>query len=257
MLMADMEDRIMGKRLKKCSKKILLTMALIVACMLPCTSVYAQGNPTGEIEIVAENPVANHEQETSERQSNSSVDIGRKNIPNTQATNEEKKENEAFSYDGTGTVVDKATEGSKEFYTIATDAGNVFYLIVDKDKESNNVYFLDTTKERDLIALAEKAEAEEEKDGGIISSKNKNETPELENENKTQEKKKTTKKPKDTTGEFPWEMLAIILIAGVGVVVYFTVIVPKKKVDEADEFEETFEFDEDDYYKNERSIKDE
>ena len=69
--------------------------------------------------------------------------------------------------------------------------------------------------------------------------------------------KKTTKKPKDTTGEFPWEMLAIILIAGVGVVVYFTVIVPKKKVDEADEYEETFEFDEDDYYKNERSIKDE
>ena len=52
-------------------------------------------------------------------------------------------------------------------------------------------------------------------------------------------------------------MLVIILIAGVGVVVYFTVIVPKKKVDEADEFEETFEFDEDDYYKSERSIKDE
>ncbi len=257
MLMADMEDRKMGKRIKKYSKKILLTMALTGACMMPYTSVFAQGNPSGEIEIVAENPGINLEQENIESQSNISVNTGRKNTQNTQATNENKKENEAFSYDGTGTVVDKATEGSKEFYTIATDAGNVFYLIVDKDKESNNVYFLDTTKERDLVALAEKAEEEEEKDGGIISSKTKDVTPAVEKENKPEEKKKTTKKPKDTTGKFPWEMLAIILIAGVGVIVYFTVIVPKKKVDEADEFEETFEFDEDDYYKNERSTKNE
>ena len=66
-----------------------------------------------------------------------------------------------ISYDGTGTVIDNIENGSKHFYTIATDAGNVFYLIVDLDKESNNVYFLDTTKERDLLALAEKAEEEE------------------------------------------------------------------------------------------------
>ena len=66
-----------------------------------------------------------------------------------------------LSYEGTGTVIDNVLNGSKQFYTIATDAGNVFYLIIDLDKENNNVYFIDTTKERDLLALAEKAEEED------------------------------------------------------------------------------------------------
>ena len=75
---------------------------------------------------------------------------------------EKEDDHTPISYDGTGTVIDDIENGSKHFYTIATDAGNVFYLIVDLDKESNNVYFLDTTKERDLLALAEKAEEEAE-----------------------------------------------------------------------------------------------
>ena len=39
----------------------------------------------------------------------------------------------------------------------------MFYLIVDLDKESNNVYFLDTTKERDLLAPTAKKETKEKK----------------------------------------------------------------------------------------------
>ena len=64
----------------------------------------------------------------------------------------------AFTPEGTGTVLDRATgaEGDKLFYTITTEDGNVFYLIVDGKRDSNNVYFLNGVTEADLMALAEK-----------------------------------------------------------------------------------------------------
>ena len=64
----------------------------------------------------------------------------------------------AFTPDGTGTVLDEATgeDGDKQFYTITTEDGNVFYLIVDGKRDSQNVYFLNAVTESDLMALAEK-----------------------------------------------------------------------------------------------------
>ena len=58
---------------------------------------------------------------------------------------------------GQGTVVDNVTgENSREFFTIATQDENTFYLIIDRQSNSENVYFLDTVKESDLLSLAEK-----------------------------------------------------------------------------------------------------
>ena len=52
-----------------------------------------------------------------------------------------------FSTDGTGTVVDNATdEDGKEFYTITTPDENIFYLVIDKQKTTDNVYFLNDPK---------------------------------------------------------------------------------------------------------------
>ena len=47
----------------------------------------------------------------------------------------------AFTPEGTGTVQDSATgeDGDKQFYTITTEAGNVFYLIIDGKRDDNNV----------------------------------------------------------------------------------------------------------------------
>lgn len=42
----------------------------------------------------------------------------------------------------------------KEFYTITTPAGNVFYLVVDGARGSENIYFLNAVTESDLMALA-------------------------------------------------------------------------------------------------------
>lgn len=61
-----------------------------------------------------------------------------------------------FTPDGTGTVVDNATDADgKEFYTITTADESVFYLVIDKQKTSENVYFLNTVTTDDLLPLAE------------------------------------------------------------------------------------------------------
>lgn len=58
---------------------------------------------------------------------------------------------------GQGTVVENVTnEDGREFFTIATQDENTFYLIIDRQSSSENVYFLDTVKESDLLSLAEK-----------------------------------------------------------------------------------------------------
>lgn len=66
----------------------------------------------------------------------------------------------AFTPDGTGSILDSATEqeDEKQFYTITTEDGNVFYLIIDGKRDSQNVYFLNGVTEEDLMALAEKSE---------------------------------------------------------------------------------------------------
>lgn len=45
--------------------------------------------------------------------------------------------------------------GGKEFYTITTADESVFYLVIDKQKTSENVYFLNTVTTDDLLPLAE------------------------------------------------------------------------------------------------------
>lgn len=61
-----------------------------------------------------------------------------------------------FTPDGQATVTDNATdEDGKEFYTFTTPNDNVFYLVIDKQRDSDNVYFLNAVTESDLAALAE------------------------------------------------------------------------------------------------------
>ena len=72
---------------------------------------------------------------------------------------------------GQGTVIDNASgtseESGREFFTIATPDENVFYLVIDRQRDSENVYFLNAVTESDLMALAEK---EKEPEGGGVSA---------------------------------------------------------------------------------------
>jgi len=61
-----------------------------------------------------------------------------------------------FTPSGTGEVMDNATNGDgKEFFTITTENDNTFHLIIDRQRNSENVYLLNAVTEQDLMALAE------------------------------------------------------------------------------------------------------
>jgi hypothetical protein len=69
---------------------------------------------------------------------------------------------EPFTPSGMGSVIDYAGNGAeKVFYTVMTDDGHVFYLVIDHEKGAENVYFLNAVTVDDLMALAEPS-----KDGG-------------------------------------------------------------------------------------------
>ena len=61
---------------------------------------------------------------------------------------------------GQGTVIDNASgtseESGREFFTIATPDEKIFYLVIDRQRDTENVYFLNAVTESDLMALAEK-----------------------------------------------------------------------------------------------------
>jgi hypothetical protein len=77
------------------------------------------------------------------------IDIGNIDIAKTEPS--------PLTPDGAGTVVDdvNGTEGEKEFITITSKEGNVYYLILDRQRDELNVYFLDAVKETDLVPLTE------------------------------------------------------------------------------------------------------
>ena len=69
---------------------------------------------------------------------------------------EQPQEPKPFTPEGTGTVLDNATDqDGKEFFTITTAEEAVFYLVIDRQRETENVYFLNAVTVADLMALAE------------------------------------------------------------------------------------------------------
>ena len=76
-----------------------------------------------------------------------------------------------FTPEGTGTVVDNVTDsdGGREFFTIFSADGNEFFLVIDRRRNSENVYFLNAVTEEDLMSLARSSgrEITNEPDSGV------------------------------------------------------------------------------------------
>ena len=142
-----------------------------------------------------------------------------------------------FTPDGTGTVVDNATDkDGKEFFTITTPNENVFYLIIDRQRTEENVYFLNAVTEKDLLALAE-PDPEPNVTEPVTQ-------PEPEPEPVTEPEPE----PEKDTG-FPIGnllMIAAVLLVGGGAAYYFKVYRPKHEAPELDE--DDYDYDENDPY---------
>ena len=104
----------------------------------------ASGN--SESSQAAETPSASQEETGASSESSDTEDETESAVPEG-----------VFTPEGTGTVLDSATgqEDDKQFYTITTADGNVFYLIIDGKRDSENVYFLNGVTEEDLLSLAQ------------------------------------------------------------------------------------------------------
>lgn len=161
----------------------------------------------------------------------------------------------AFTPEGTGTVLDTATgaDGDKQFYTITTEDGNVFYLIVDGKRDSNNVYFLNGVTETDLMAMAEKSDGtmsvipaedvctcKEKCAAGEVNTS----CPVCKNDLKGcigKEKPAETEKPEDAepqkknTGSAGTVIFVIVALLAVGGVGYYVKIVRPKQLAEDDD----------------------
>ncbi len=138
--------------------------------------------------------------------------------------------------DGNLTLVDDIQgdeANSKQFVTVQSKAGNYFYLIIDRDGERENVYFLNLVDEADLLALIEELPVEEAPTPPPVVE----ETPPVVEE-------PTTEKEKSNSSA----ILGIFLIlglAGGGAYYYFKVLKPKQDNTGATNLDE-YDFDDED-----------
>lgn len=165
----------------------------------------------------------------------------------------------AFTPEGTGTVLDSATgeDGDKQFYTITTEAGNVYYLIIDGKRDDNNVYFLNGVTEADLMALAEKNDGSvsvipaaevctctEKCEAGKVNTSCpvcKNDLSGCTGKEKPAEPEEPAEpeQPKKDTGSVGTIIFIIVALLAVGGVGYYVKIVrPKQQAADEDEFDE-------------------
>ncbi|CAM2785506.1 DUF4366 domain-containing protein [Clostridium sporogenes] len=146
-----------------------------------------------------------------------------------------------FTPDGTGTVVNTATdEDGKQFYTITTPDENVFYLVIDLQRKTDNVYFLNAVTEKDLLALAEKSEDTVENETAAIT------TPEQESSSETDISSETSleisAEPEQKSNPTMLLLVLAVVAIGGGAGYYFKIYRPKQEraalaEDEFDEYE--------------------
>lgn len=155
------------------------------------------------------------------------------------------EDNRTLTPQGNAELVDNVSDNENlQFITVTARDGNVFYFVIDKGATSNNVYFLNTVDESDLAALVEGTDINtktEDTPSAAETTKPDTEPAEKTDTVQEQTEKKNTDKDKTGNNGFLLILLALIGAAGVGAY-YFKIVLPKKKLEQADDIED-FEFE--------------
>lgn len=110
---------------------------------------------------------------------------------------------------------DSGSEEGKEFYTIETKNGKIFYLVVDKNQMSDNVYLLTEVGENDLLNFVNyDGNAVDNGQVELYSIKEEGAAEEVTAEEVVQEKKEEDKKA--AKKQSPFGIMAIVLLVGMG-----------------------------------------
>jgi hypothetical protein len=143
-------------------------------------------------------------------------------------------ESNPFTPDGQASVLDHATEDDgKEFYTFTTPYGNIFHLIIDHQRNNNNIYFLNAVTEADLMALAE----ESSNIGFAVPTQ-----PPME-EDDDEAEPPPEPAGNDNMGTIIFVLLGVLAIGGAGY--YFKIVKPKQQANASGD--EDYEEDDEDY----------
>ena len=144
------------------------------------------------------------------------------------------EDNRTLTPTGNAQLLDDVTDNENlQFITVTARDGNVFYFVIDHGAESENVYFLNVVDEADLNALIEKEETEVPEEP----------VPEPDTEKPGEdlvpiEDVEPEKPEGNNIGLII--ILVIAVAAGIGGY-YYKVILPKKKLKDADDIED-FDF---------------
>jgi len=156
--------------------------------------------------------------------------------------------------DGTGSVVDNVvTQNDIEFFTVFTEEGNIFYLVIDRQSNTDNVHLLNAVTEADLMALAERS-------GNPIENDNVSAIPPIEDLLPPQpesnqgaedvEEEPDLEPPISESGNNSnFILIGIFAVIAGGVAYYLKIVRPKKNAayddDDYDEDEDSYEDDSD------------
>ena len=126
-------------RNKVVKKLLMIAMAVTMISGTSLATVYANANPPAE-----ETTTAVVEETTTEKSKDTekAEDTGR-------VTGE--SNNSAFSTPANAQLVDdKENDDTKQFLTIQTKKGNTFYMVIDRSRNTENVYMMSLVDENDL-----------------------------------------------------------------------------------------------------------
>lgn len=153
-----------------------------------------------------------------------------------------------FTPKGQASVVDQATESDgKDFYSFTTPEGNIFYLIIDHQRNADNVYFLNAITEDDLAAIAEKSD----KKGNSAIPTVEPKPIEKPTETEKPAEPETSTKENGNNGMMIFVVIGILAVGGAGY--YFKILRPKQQAantaddepEENDGYDEEYETEED------------
>lgn len=159
----------------------------------------------------------------------------------------------AFSESGNLSLLDDVgTDEAKEleYMTVQTKSGAVFYLVIDRSADTENVYFLNQVDELDLMAIMDDAQKTEYENS--VAEKEETATPDV------------TEEPSEPVEEVPEEkteiqtvnpaVFGVIGVAAIAIIGGYMFMKKKSKKDDAG-LEEDLEFYDDEEYENEDDVE--